>query len=596
MQATRRARLGRRGPRALLVAALVVALIGCAADDDPTNAPDASGAPPPTIPSLPASTAIPFSPAAYPADGDAPCDEAAVPDSATAPYTGNLKRIRAEEALTVVFELCRPDVAFRARLAHPSFGITDSGWLASQLGADDGTPAILSVMNGTGPYRFEVWHGGSDLSFVRNPSYWSGTAEAERLVFTWRESPADRLGALRDGSVDGIDDLRAEDISAAIDLGDIAIATRPGLDTLYLGMNDRYAPYDSELVRRAIAIGLDRADIVEGLFLPGSALPSHMTSCVIEFGCAGSVWLQYDPLRAKELLVEAGYPDGLSTTLRYPTEPREYLPDPAGTAALIREQLLVLGIDATLEAVPVDTLIADAEAGRLDGLHLLGVRPRIADVSAVLEPRFGASASDEFGDQHAEIVAALDAGAASVDPAEREAAYGQANAGLRLLAPAVPIAHPATAAAFLADVTDAVASPTGTEWFAAMTPGDRRQLVWQQATEPASLFCADETEVDALRACAQVVESLYGYAIGGAMVEPRLATACQPDEALITWTCALRPDIEFHDGSSLDATDVLDSIALQWDVEHPLHRGRTGAFETFARLFGGHLNPPATGG
>jgi peptide/nickel transport system substrate-binding protein len=596
MQATRRVRLGRRGPPALLVAALVAALIGCAPSDDRTNPPDMSGAPPPSIPALPASTAIPFSPAAYPADGAAPCDEAAAPDPAKGPYVGNLKRIRAEEALTVVFELCRPDVAFRARLAHPSFGITDSGWLASQLGAADGTPPILSVANGTGPYRFEVWHEGSDLSFVRNPSYWSGTAQSERLVFTWRESPDDRLAALRDGSVDGIDSLTADGLVAAIDLGDLTIATRAGMDTLYLGMNERYAPYDSELVRRAIAIGMDRAAIVEELFLPGSALPSHMTSCIIEFGCAGSAWLQYDPLRAKELLAEAGYPDGLSTTLRYPAEPREYLPDPAGTAAAIREELLVLGIDATLEAVPADTLIADAEAGRLDGLHLLGVRPRIADVSAVLEPRFGATASDEFGDQHAEIVAALDAGAATVDPSEREAAYGAANAGLRLLAPAVPIAHPATATAFLADVSDAVASPTGIEWFAAMTPGDRRQLVWQQATEPGSLFCADEVEVDALRACAQVVESLFGYAIGGALVEPRLATACQPDEALITWTCSLRPDVEFHDGSSLDATDVLDSIALQWDSEHPLHRGRTGAFETFARLFGGHLNPPATGG
>lgn len=596
MQATRRARPGRRGPRALLVAALAVALIGCDTSVDRTPPPEVTDGVAPSGPTLPPSTAIPFAASSYPADGAAPCDELEAPDADHAPYAGNLKRIRTEDALTVVFELCRPDVAFRARLAHPSFGIADSGWLASQIDPDDGVPDILRVINGTGPFRFEVWREGSDLSFVRNEAYWGATASAERLVFTWRESPSERMAALRDGSVDGIDALSAEDITAAIDMEDVVLATRPGLATLYLGMNDRYAPWDSDLVRRAIAIGLDRADLVERTFLPGTATATHMSPCIIEFGCAGPAWLQYDPVRAKELLVEAGYPDGVTTTLRYPDAPREYLPDPAGTAAAIREQLLVLGIDATLQAVPFDTLVADAVAGRLDGLHLLGATPRVADISAVLEPRFGAGAPDEFGAQHDDVVDALDAAAATVDPDARAAAYGRAASSLRLLAPAVPIAHPATAAAFLVDVTDAVASPTGMEWFAAMTPGDRRQLVWLQANEPASLFCADEIDTDALRACAQVSEGLYGYAVGSAVVEPRLATACEPDEALITWTCTLRRDVTFHDGASLDATDVVDSFALQWDAEHPRHRGRTGAFETFARLFGGFLNPPATGG
>jgi len=596
MQATRRARPGRRRTRALLVALVAILVAGCAPNDDATPPPDISGDPTPSVPLLPPSTAIPFTPTAYPVAGAAPCDELEAPDAAHAPYAGHLKRIRAEDALTVVFELCRPDVAFRARLANPSFGIADSGWLTSQIDPDGGDPAILSVINGTGPFRFEVWHEGSDLSFVRNEAYWGATAAAERLVFTWRESPTERMAALRDGSVDGIDALSAEDVTAAIDMGDVAIATRPGLATLYLGMNDRYAPWDSELVRRAIAIGLDRADVVEQTFLPGTKTATHMSPCVIEFGCAGPAWLQYDPVRAKELMVEAGYPDGVTTTLRYPDAPRDYLPDPAGTAAAIREQLLILGIDAALQAVPFESLVADAVAGRLDGLHLLGATPRVADVSAVLEPRFGAGAPDEFGAQHDDVVAALDAGASTVDPEARQTAYGRAASSLRLLVPAVPIAHPAMAAAFLVDVTDTAASPTGMDWFAAMTPGDRRQLVWLQAHEPASLFCADEIDTDALRACAQVSESLYGYAVGSAVVEPRLATACEPDEALITWTCTLRRDVAFHDGASLDATDVVDSFALQWDAEHPRHRGRTGAFETFTRLFGGFLNPPATGG
>jgi peptide/nickel transport system substrate-binding protein len=592
MQATRHGRRGRRGISALLVAALIVALVGCDMSDDSTPPPQTQDGAAPSVPTLPSSSPIAFRESAYPPDGAAPCDEPEAPDAAHGPYRGNLRRISAPDARTVVFELCRSDVAFRARLAHPSFGIDDSGWLAAQLSSGDQEPAILRVINGTGPFRFEAWHEGDDLSFVRDSSYRGTTAAPERLVFTWQASAAERMTSLRDGTVDGVDALSDEDVTAAIDLGDLTVATRPGLATLYLGMNDRYAPYDKELVRRAIAIGLDRADIVERTLPPGSITASHVAPCVIEFGCAGPAWLQYDPVRAEELLAEAGYADGVTTTLRYPDAPRDYLPDPNATATLLREQLLAIGIDATLEAMPFETLVAEAQAGRLDGLHLLGARPRIPDTAAVLEPRFGAGASAEFGDPHSQIVSALAAGASTVDPEARTAAYGDANSGLRILAPMVPLGHAATTTAFLGDVTEVVASPMGTEWFAAMTPGDRRQLVWLQASEPASLFCADEFEPDTLRACAQVHESLYGYAVGGATVEPRLATSCDPDEALITWTCTLQAGVVFHDGSRLDASDVVDTFALQWDAEHPMHHGRTGTFEAFGRLFGGFLNPP----
>ena len=49
----------------------------------------------------------------------------------------------------------------------------------------------------------------------------------------------------------------------------------------------------------------------------------------------------------------------------------------------------------------------------------------------------------------------------------------------------------------------------------------------------------------------------------------------------------------FHDGAAFDANDVVVCFAAQWDVENPLHVGRTGAFEYFPGLFGGFLNPPA---
>ena len=75
---------------------------------------------------------------------------------------------------------------------------------------------------------------------------------------------------------------------------------------------------------------------------------------------------------------------------------------------------------------------------------------------------------------------------------------------------------------------------------------------------------------------------------------PSLAERCSPDAGLTVWTCTLRSNVLFADGSRFDANDVVVSFAVQWDADHPLHRGHDGSFETFASWFGGFLDPPAT--
>ena len=159
--------------------------------------------------------------------------------------------------------------------------------------------------------------------------------------------------------------------------------------------------------------------------------------------------------------------------------------------------------------------------------------------------------------------------------------------------PAVIIAHGASGAAFKADVTGAYASVFGGEQLrtdAAGRPADDR--VRGSNAEPLSLFCADESDGESLRACEQTNESLYRY--DGANSVPALATECTASADSKTWTCKLREDVKFHDGAKLDANDVVASYALQWDTKHPLHKGRASAFDYWAGLWGGFLNPPAS--
>ncbi|MEP6639327.1 MAG: ABC transporter substrate-binding protein [Chloroflexota bacterium] len=582
------------GPAARLLAVALL-LAGCG----PTVEPITSFAPSPT---RPPATAIPstgrFVKTAYPADGEAPCGQAAAPDAAHAAYSGNLRRISATDALTVVFELCQPDVAFRAKVAAPAFAINDAAWLRTHIDpATSGPQAIVREVNGTGPYRLESWDLGSEVSFARNDGYWGDAARNERAIVRWLADPAGRLAELQNATVDGADQLSTAGIASVTDDVGLALGNRPGLDVFYVGFNNTFSPFGDERVRRAVAMGIDRKHIVESFFPPGSEVASSFTPCAIPHGCAGAPWYEYDPLLAKELLTTAGYPDGFDTKIHYREASTSYLPDSTAVATELKAELLAnLGIRADLVTEPEGTFVGDVYAGKLDGIHLRGQEATFPDVTEFLDPNVGPGASAEFGKPFSDIGKALVSGRATVDDGKREVSYAKANNAIRTHIPMIPVARIATAAAFRADVTGAAASPLHLERFASMMPGDRRQFVWLTTAEPAGLYCADETDPVSSLVCAQMMEGLYAYDPSGASTVPALAQRCDPNPELTVWTCKLRKGVTFHDGSVLDANDVVLSFAVQWDAEHPLHRGRDGTFRTFASWFGGFLNAPAVPG
>ncbi|MFM8321108.1 MAG: peptide ABC transporter substrate-binding protein, partial [Chloroflexota bacterium] len=185
-------------------------------------------------------------------------------------------------------------------------------------------------------------------------------------------------------------------------------------------------------------------------------------------------------------------------------------------------------------------------------------------------------ATRQFGDPLPDVAEAAAQGAASVDPAARQAAYAAANNALRQAAPMAPLAHGgwispySLAAAFHKELQGAHASPLGLEDFATLAGLPR--LVWIQAAEPSTLYCGLAGDIETLRACAQLAGTLYRFKPGTVEVEPDLAQACTPDDSLAVWTCTLQPGALFHDGSAVDAGDVAGSFIAQWQAASPLHR------------------------
>jgi peptide/nickel transport system substrate-binding protein len=586
-----------RQRRLLAAGAAAIVVIAACGDASPSGSPRASQLAGPTstsaFPTAPPSRG-PFEPMAYPVAEPAPCEEPESADPAYGPYEGSIRRIIALDEVTVRFELCDVDPGFLAKIASPALAIDDTAWLQSRIDPTAERQRIQTEVNGTGPFRLEGWDGDGDIVLGRSTSYWGDRARTDAVIFVAESDAGRRLEKLREGSVDAIDLVAPGDLEAVDVNPELTLARRQGLNVAYVGFDNRFAPFDSEVVRQALSIGIDRSAIVEAAFPPGTDVASHFLPCAIPYGCEGGAWPDMDPELARDMLANVGFAEGFASTITYSDEPRDYLPDPTAAATALQAQLRdQLGITAELKVMPFDELTAAVDAGRLSGFYLLGARARYPDASLLLESHFGPTASLQFGKRFNDIANWLTRGRVTADPAARAKGYGGVNDLLRKHVPMIPLAHVGSAAVFRTDVVGEQASATATDRLAVVVPGDRTQFVYMQHEHPGGLFCADETADVALRICAQVSESLYRHDQPEPAITPALAEGCVPDEDLVLWTCTLRAGVRFHDGTALDANDVVLSYAIRWDAGHPLHRGREGTFQAFIDRFGGFLHPPA---
>ncbi len=202
---------------------------------------------------------------------------------------------------------------------------------------------------GTGPFKFENWAKGSEITLVKNPDYWGTPAKLDKVTFRIIPDPATAVPALLSGDVQGFANMPVGDALSQIQ-GDprfeVVIGATQG-ETI-LSTNNGKAPFDNLKVRQAIAHALNRDAIIAGAADGGAAIPigSHFSPTDPAYIDLTGTY-PYDIAKAKELLAEAGYPNGFSATLKLP--PPRYARD---GGQIIAAQLKEIGIE--LEIIPLE--------------------------------------------------------------------------------------------------------------------------------------------------------------------------------------------------------------------------------------------------
>lgn len=253
---------------------------------------------------------------------------------------GSVQEIRTTGEYTLEITLGQPFAPILSHLSHSFIGIVSPRQIENLGPADTFENPV-----GTGPYVMDRWSRGDSIRLSLNENYWGDTPRIPNLVFNFIPEESARIVALETGEADAIMAVPPQDVPRLQRDPNIDVVFQSSVRTIYIGFNNVREPFDNPLVRRALNHAVDKQAIVDSIF-DGNAFVLDAPVVDAVFGHASVGPFEYDPDLARELLAEAGFPDGLSMSLHHPTG---RYPLDATVAAAVQSMLAEVGVDARLE-------------------------------------------------------------------------------------------------------------------------------------------------------------------------------------------------------------------------------------------------------
>ncbi|MBW4651266.1 MAG: ABC transporter substrate-binding protein [Kastovskya adunca ATA6-11-RM4] len=376
-----------------------------------------------------------------------------------------LQDVVAEDASTVKFVLKQPFAAFPSAIASGYFGIA-SPTAIKQAKGSYGTPSSTAV--GTGAFVFKEWRTGDRIVLEKNPNYWKeGLPKANQLVFRFITDPAARLAQLRAGTVDFTVDLTPDQLTEIEGDTNLEAVLRPSLNVGYLTLNPSYEPLSKLEVRQAIALAINKQAIVNAFWGKLGQSDAHFTSpSLAEFQSKEVQDYPYNPEQAKQVLAEAGYPNGFDLDLWYMPVSRPYFPNPKPIAEALAAELSTVGIRVNLQTKDWAAYLEDRNKPPGFQSFMLGWTGDYGDPDNFYYPHFGpGSTSDIGGWKDEEVFQLLNRGREVADEEERQKIYAQVDEILFQEALRLPIVHSQPLLAKRSNVSGWTPSPLGSEPF-----------------------------------------------------------------------------------------------------------------------------------
>lgn len=230
---------------------------------------------------------------------------------------------------------------------------------------------------GTGPFKLEKWIPGDRLILSANKDYYLGAPKIDTLVVRTITEKTTAMVALETGEVDAVLEIPAISKQSILDNPNLEYKETSGTAYWHIAFNNELPPFDNKLVRKAINMAIDRQEIID-VAMDGQGIPADISIHRNSAGFTDEVKRdEYNPEKAKELLKEAGYPNGFDTQIYV----REDFTQKIGQ--VVQQQLSKIGIKLEVVVMERSALIADSDAGKL-GMATFGSNDLFLDAALPL--------------------------------------------------------------------------------------------------------------------------------------------------------------------------------------------------------------------
>lgn len=340
---------------------------------------------------------------------------------------------------TVVVKLKEPSSPFLGFLAWygtfimPKHLYENTDWLTN--------PANEKPV-GTGPFKFVEWKKGDHVTLEANKEYFGGAPYLEKVVYQIMPDSNTAAQALLNGEVDMAHTRPPLTMLESLKKTGIKVDISPAPSRYYMQLNLRREPLQKLEVRKALAMAINRKEIVEKAFQGLGSEAWGFYTPAIEWAYDKSARApEFDPKKAEDLLEQAGYKKGadgtrLKLNLLYFTAGQEW----ADLAQVIKSNLKQIGVDVQLQGLEIAAW--SKKVGQEHDFDLATLAGFQGPDPDNMRNRFSKDGSIQFMGYHSPIVEqALDEGARETDQAKRAKAYFAIQQELAKDLPIIPIAE-----------------------------------------------------------------------------------------------------------------------------------------------------------
>jgi len=266
--------------------------------------------------------------------------------------------------------------------------------------------------------------------------YHTGAPPINRVVIQPIPEASTRIAALLAGEVDIVDQLPADAVNTVSQSGDSRVEQAASNSLAYVAMNTFEPPLDDVRVRQALNYAVDW-DTILTFILNGYGVRAPFPATPYDFGYdeyaaeLQQFTYSYDPERARQLLAEAGYPDGFTTTLETSEVATNQAVDVAQTIA---DQLAEVGVTVEIQTAAASVFLDRWRAAEITGLHLYEVANPLFDPDHLMSVQWDPERTSRYYNAP-ELTELIHAGMANTNEAERVEIYREIMAMLLQAAP-----------------------------------------------------------------------------------------------------------------------------------------------------------------